>query len=66
MWSNMRYVMGILKQATNIKINVQAKYNLQVSGKVQKLADVLNVEAREGNLVLASNKKVHGRGNKES
>ncbi len=62
----MRYVMGILKQATNIKINVQAKYNLQVSGKVQKLADVLNVEAREGNLVLASNKKVHGRGNKES
>ncbi|WP_312336573.1 hypothetical protein [Sphingobacterium sp.] len=58
--------MGILKQATNIKINVQAKYNLQVSGKVQKLADVLNVEAREGNLVLASNKKVHGRGNKES
>ncbi|MDR0265014.1 MAG: hypothetical protein LBJ04_17480 [Sphingobacterium sp.] len=58
--------MAILKQATNIKIRVQSDYNLQVGGKVQKLADVLNVEAREGNLVLASNKKVHGRGNKES
>ncbi|MFC3356358.1 hypothetical protein [Sphingobacterium zeae] len=49
----------------NIKINVQAKYNLQVTGKVQKLADKLNAEAREGNLILASNKRVHGRGNKE-
>ena len=58
--------MAILKQATNIKIRVQSDYNLQVGGKVQKLADVLNLEAREGNLVLASNKKVHGRGNKES
>lgn len=58
--------MAILKQATNIKIRVQSDYNLQVGGKVQKLADVLNVEAREGNLVLASNKKVHGRGNKDS
>ncbi|WP_293888702.1 MULTISPECIES: hypothetical protein [unclassified Sphingobacterium] len=57
--------MAILKQATNIKINVQAKYNLQVTGKVQKLADKLNAEAREGNLILASNKVVHGRGNKE-
>ncbi|WP_312329369.1 hypothetical protein [Sphingobacterium sp.] len=56
--------MAILKQATNIKINVQAKYNLQVTGKVQKLADKLNAEAREGNLILASNKRVHGRGNK--
>ncbi|MDQ1151128.1 hypothetical protein QE382_003112 [Sphingobacterium zeae] len=57
--------MAILKQAMNIKINVQAKYNLQVTGKVQKLADKLNAEAREGNLILASNKRVHGRGNKE-
>lgn len=57
--------MAILKQATNIKIRVQSDYNLQVAGKVQKLADILNIEAREGNLVLASNKKVHGRGNKE-
>ncbi|MCS4225961.1 MULTISPECIES: hypothetical protein [Sphingobacterium] len=57
--------MAISKQATNIKIRIQSGYNLQVAGKVQKLADQLNFEAREGNLILASNKKVHGRGNKE-
>ncbi|GAA4180169.1 MULTISPECIES: hypothetical protein [Sphingobacterium] len=57
--------MAILKQAANIKIRVQSDYNLEVAGKVQKLADKLNVEAREGNLVLACNKVIHGRGNKE-
>lgn len=57
--------MAINKQATNIKITVQSDYQLQVTGKTQKLADKLNVEAQSGNLVLASNKKVHGEGNKE-
>lgn len=56
--------MAIIKQAKNIKIRVQSDYNLQVKGKVQKVADKVNIEATLANLVLASNKKVVGQGGK--
>lgn len=58
--------MAIIKQAKNIKIKVQSDYNLQVKGKIQKVADRVNIEATSSDLVLASNKKVVGQGGKES
>ena len=57
--------MAIIKQAKNIKITVKSDYNLQVGGKVQKVADKINIEATMGNLILASNKKVVSQGGKE-
>lgn len=45
---------------------VQRDYRLQVKGKVQKVANKVNIEAMYGNLVLASNKKVVGQGGKEA
>lgn len=56
--------MAIHKQATNIIITVKSEYDLQVGGKLEKIANKLNVEARKGNLVLASNKKIVSDGNK--
>lgn len=56
--------MAIIKQATNIKIKVKSDYNLQVKGKVQKIADKINMEATDSNLILASAKKVVGQGGK--
>ncbi|MCA5003714.1 hypothetical protein [Sphingobacterium bovistauri] len=50
--------MAIIKRATNIKIEVQGEYNLQVGGKVEKIANKINIQTTCANLVLASNKKV--------
>lgn len=45
-------------------ITVKSDYNLTVGGKLEKIADKINVEAKKENLVLASNKKIISRGNK--
>lgn len=58
--------MAIIKQAKNITIEVESDYILQVKGKVQKLADKINMEATIADLVLASIKKVVGQGGKKS
>lgn len=56
--------MAILKQAKNIKIEVIQKYELRVGVKLEKMAQVINVEATSRNLSLASNKKIVSSGNK--
>lgn len=58
--------MAIIKQAKNIKQKVNIDYQLQVTGRVQKAADKVVIEAKDGNLVLSSNKKVVSQGSKES
>lgn len=58
--------MGITKQCKNLKIIVKGDYSLQVEGKLEKIADQINIEATESDLILASNKKVVGRGNIKS
>jgi len=50
--------MAIRKNAKNISIRVQNEYNLIVGGKLEKIADEINLEATKGNLVLISNKKI--------
>ena len=55
--------MAIIKQAKNITIKVQNKYNLIVGGKLEKIAETINVEATKKKLVLASNKKIISHGN---
>ena len=56
--------MAIRKSAKNITIEVKDSYKLFVGGKLEKIADKINVEAQDGNLVLASNKKIVSHGNK--
>ena len=56
--------MAIRKTAKNIIIEVKSDYNLTVGGKLEKIAEKINVEAKKGNLVLASNKKIISDGNK--
>ena len=56
--------MGISKQAKNITIEVTEKYQLQVGKKLEKIADKMNVEATDRNLVIASIKKIVSSGNK--
>jgi hypothetical protein len=56
--------MAIIKQAKNITIIVKSDYNLTVGGKLEKIAEKINVEAKKGNLILASNKKIVSDGNK--
>lgn len=56
--------MAILKQAKNIKIDVIQKYQLQVGNKLEKIADKINIEATDKNLILASIKKIVSSGNK--
>lgn len=56
--------MAINKRANNMTITVHTAYHLQVDKKLQKLADQVNIEAFQNNLVLACNKKIIGRGNK--
>lgn len=53
--------MAIIKQAKNIRINVKNNYT-SVSGSLTETADSITIEATDGNLTLASNKKVivHG------
>ena len=55
--------MAIIKNAKNITITVKSDYNLTVGGKLEKIADKINVEAKKGNLVLASNKKIVSKDN---
>ena len=56
--------MAIRKNAKNISIKVQNEYNLTVGGKLEKIAEKINVEAKKENLILSSNKKIVSRGNK--
>lgn len=56
--------MAIRKNAKNISIKVHNKYNLTVGGKLEKLAEKINVEATNENLVLSSNKKITSNGGK--
>lgn len=56
--------MAIRKTAKNIVIKVTDTYYLSVGKKAEKIAQKINAEARSGNLVLASNKKIVSNGNK--
>ena len=56
--------MAIRKNAKNMTIIVKSDYNLTVGGKLEKIAGNINVEAKKGNLVLSSNKKIVSDGNK--
>ncbi|MFC1222429.1 hypothetical protein ACFE6N_01395 [Pedobacter sp. BG31] len=56
--------MGIIKQSNNMRIKVNSDYSMVVGLKTEKIADKLNIEAMYNNLVLASNKKIVGEGNK--
>lgn len=56
--------MAIRKTAKNILIKVNDSYNLTVGQKVEKIAEKINAEAKKGNLILASNKKIMSHGNK--
>lgn len=56
--------MAIRKTAKNIVIKVTDTYYLNVGKKAEKIAQKINAEARSGNLVLASNKKIMSHGNK--
>lgn len=58
--------MAIRKTAKNMTIIVNSDYNLTVGGKLEKIAEKINVEATEKNLVLASNKKIVSEGKKKS
>ena len=55
--------MAIIKNAKNMTIIVNNNYNLNVGGKLEKIAEKINVEATKGNLVLASNKKIVSKDN---
>ncbi len=57
--------MAIRKTAKNMTIMVKSDYNLTVGGKLEKIAEKINVEAKKGNLILASNKKIVSTGNKK-
>lgn len=56
--------MAIRKTAKNILVKVHDSYQLNVGKKAEKIARKVNAEARKGNLVLASNKKIVSHGNK--
>ena len=56
--------MAIRKNAKNMTITVKSDYNLTVGGKFEKIAEKINVQAKKGNLVLSSNKKIVSDGNK--
>lgn len=55
--------MAIRKNAKNITITVKGEYNLIVGGKLEKIAEKMNVEATKENIVLASNKKIISKDN---
>lgn len=56
--------MAIIKRSKNMTIEVSADYVLRVEKKLEKVADQVNIEAAQHNLILACNKKIVGRGNK--
>jgi hypothetical protein len=57
--------MAIIKQAKNMTITVKNEYILTVGGKLEKIANKMNVEATHDNLTLISNKKIVSHGNKK-
>lgn len=57
--------MGIIKQSKNMIITVTTDYELTVGGKLEKIANKMNVEATHDNLTLISNKKIVSDGNKK-
>lgn len=57
--------MAIRKTAKNISIMVYNDYNLTVGGKLEKIAEKINVEAVSENLILSSNKKIISKGKKK-
>ncbi|MGS2762174.1 hypothetical protein [Sinomicrobium sp. M5D2P9] len=56
--------MAIIKQAQQITVAVNNAYNLKVGGKMEKIANKINVEAISSDLTLTSNKKIVSNGNK--
>ncbi|WP_268223554.1 hypothetical protein [Sinomicrobium oceani] len=56
--------MAIIKQAKQITVAVNNAYNLKVGGKMEKIANKINVEAISSDLTLTSNKKIVSNGNK--
>lgn len=56
--------MAIIKQAKNITVEVMQKYELCVGVKLEKIAQVMNIEATAQNLSLVSQKKIVSSGNK--
>lgn len=56
--------MAIIKHAKNMNITVETEYKLSVGGKLEKVANKINVEATQHNLILISNKKIVADGNK--
>lgn len=57
--------MAILKTAKNISTMVYNDYNLTVGGKLEKIAEKINIEAVSENLILSSNKKIISKGKKK-
>jgi len=57
--------MAIRKMAKNISIMVYNDYNLTVGGKLEKIAEKINIEAVCENLILSSNKKIISKGKKK-
>ncbi|MDI9309680.1 MAG: hypothetical protein QM535_05655 [Limnohabitans sp.] len=57
--------MSITKTANNITIKVKEDYKLIVNGKMEKIANEVNIEATEENLTLVSNSKINLRSNKK-
>jgi len=56
--------MAIIKQAKNITVEVIQKYELRVGVKLEKIAQIMNIEATAQNLSLASSKKIVSSGKK--
>lgn len=56
--------MAIVKQAQQVTVIVNNTYTLKVGGKMEKIADKINVEAISSGLTLTSNKKIVSNGNK--
>ncbi|MCD9564277.1 hypothetical protein [Tenacibaculum maritimum] len=56
--------MAIKIQAKHIRIKVKDEYHLFVGQKLEKVADLLNIESKDENMVLVSNKKINSKGNK--
>ncbi|WP_187294252.1 hypothetical protein [Olleya sp. ITB9] len=54
--------MAITRQAKNYMVIVNKKYNTIVSGKYDKYADKIIIDAIDGDLSLISNKKVISNG----
>ena len=57
--------MAIRKNAKNMTITVKSDYNLTVGGKLEKIAEKINIEAVSENLILSSNKKIISKGKKK-